>query len=221
MLFRSGMLVKEITPVLHRLQEAFWIYEDQYDGEWDRGWYRFEEMFPQVKLNGYSRREGISILLRRYAFRMVWFNGNMAKSFYRLPEKEIRSAADGLVEKGIFVREADGYLLAEDQKLLSRRRERPFRSVFALHRNDILVKSNEYWLKERYRRDGLDILQYLFIDGEFHGAVQGHFKNGPYLLEDVVVDDGYAGRQEEIVDAIYQVNSREASPLRQFLGREL
>lgn len=33
----TGMLVKEITPVLHRLQEAFLIYEDQYDGEWDRG----------------------------------------------------------------------------------------------------------------------------------------------------------------------------------------
>ena len=40
------MLVKEITPVLHRLQEAFLVYEDQYDGEWDRSWYRFEEMFP-------------------------------------------------------------------------------------------------------------------------------------------------------------------------------
>ena len=35
------MLVKEITPVLHRLQEAFLVYEDQYDGEWDRSWYRF------------------------------------------------------------------------------------------------------------------------------------------------------------------------------------
>lgn len=42
------MLVKEITPVLHRLQEAFLVYEDQYDGEWDRSWYRFEEMFPET-----------------------------------------------------------------------------------------------------------------------------------------------------------------------------
>ena len=41
----SGLLVKEITPALHRLQEAFLIYEDQYDGEWDRGWYRFGEFF--------------------------------------------------------------------------------------------------------------------------------------------------------------------------------
>ena len=39
----TGLLVKEITPVLHRLQEAFLIYEDQYDGEWDRGWYTFAE----------------------------------------------------------------------------------------------------------------------------------------------------------------------------------
>ena len=29
----TGLLVKEITPALHRLQEAFLIYEDQYDGE--------------------------------------------------------------------------------------------------------------------------------------------------------------------------------------------
>ena len=43
----TGLLVKQITPVLHRLQEAFLIYEDQYDGEWDRGWYRFGEMFSE------------------------------------------------------------------------------------------------------------------------------------------------------------------------------
>ena len=35
----TGYLVKEITPALHRLQEAFLLYEDQYDGEWDRAWY--------------------------------------------------------------------------------------------------------------------------------------------------------------------------------------
>lgn len=43
----TGMLVKQITPILHRLQEAFLIYEDQYDGEWDRGWYKFVEMFQK------------------------------------------------------------------------------------------------------------------------------------------------------------------------------
>ena len=51
----TGMLVKEITPALHRLQQAFLIYEDQNKGQEDRGWYRFGEMFPQADLNRYSR----------------------------------------------------------------------------------------------------------------------------------------------------------------------
>lgn len=53
----SGLLVKEITPALHRLQEAFLIYEDQYDGEWDRGWYRFDEFFFDFSLDRYTKTE--------------------------------------------------------------------------------------------------------------------------------------------------------------------
>ena len=55
----TGMLVKEITPALHRLQEAFLIYEDQYDGEWDRGWFKFPEMFPDLDLVKYSRIDAL------------------------------------------------------------------------------------------------------------------------------------------------------------------
>ena len=61
----SGLLVKEITPALHRLQEAFLIYEDQYDGEWDRGWYRFGEFFPDFSLDRYTKTEALKIVLRR------------------------------------------------------------------------------------------------------------------------------------------------------------
>ncbi len=53
----SGLLVKEITPALHRLQEAFLIYEDQYDGEWDRGWYRFGEFFPILASTAIPKRK--------------------------------------------------------------------------------------------------------------------------------------------------------------------
>jgi len=56
----TGMLVKEITPVLHRLQEAFLIYEDQYDGEWDRGWYKFQEMFPNANFQKYTKIEALN-----------------------------------------------------------------------------------------------------------------------------------------------------------------
>ena len=67
----SGLLVKEITPALHRLQEAFLIYEDQYDGEWDRGWYRFGEFFSDFSLDRYTKTEALKIVLRRFAHRFL------------------------------------------------------------------------------------------------------------------------------------------------------
>lgn len=89
----TGLLVKEITPALHKLQAAFFIFEDQPDGEWDRSWMRFEEMFPNVDVERYSRQEALRIVLRRFAYRYVYFTAMEAKSFYGLPEKEIVQAA--------------------------------------------------------------------------------------------------------------------------------
>lgn len=37
----TGLLTKQITPALHKLQEKFLVFEDQADSEWDRGWYAF------------------------------------------------------------------------------------------------------------------------------------------------------------------------------------
>ncbi len=78
-----------------------------------------------------------------------------------------------------------------------------------MHRNDFLVKSNEYWLKEKFKQPEHETLQYLLIDGEFHGAVVGHFRNGPYDLEDVILDlssEAAAARKTEILEAVCAVN---------------
>ena len=222
----TGMLVKEITPVLHRLQEAFLIYEDQYDGEWDRGWMRFGEMFPTVNVRRYSRVEALKILLPRFANRMVWFDVAMAKAFYKVPEKEIKAAISELVGEGVLVAEEGGFLLQRDQKILADYQPQPKRFVVAIHRNDILYKAQEPMLKEMIRPlvEGLEYdhepLQYLLIDGEFHGASVGHFRNGPYDLNDVVCDLPDAKeRREEILAAIREVNYGK-SPSR-FLGEEI
>jgi len=85
--------------------------------------------------------------------------------------------------------------------------------VYALHRNDFLYKSHEHVLKDYAKRltNGLEYdhepLQYLLIDGEFHGASVGHFRNGPYDLNDIVCDLPNAEvRKAEIIDAIQSVN---------------
>ena len=50
----TGLLNKEIMPVLHRLQEAFVVYEDQVAANWDRTWYEFAAEWPEVELEAAS-----------------------------------------------------------------------------------------------------------------------------------------------------------------------
>ncbi len=203
----TGLLVKEITPILHRLQEAFLVYEDQYDGEWDRGFHKFSDMFPNVDIARYSRHDALKILLKRFAFRHVVFDSKMAKSFYKLPEKEIKAAIAELLSDGVLV-EADGsYLLSQDFEVLSQDNlgAASNNSVFAMHRNDFLVKSNEHWLKDKYTHTYPDTLYYLLIGGKFCGAVVGKFRYTPEV-EDIILDlpaDEAAERRDEILKAIH------------------
>lgn len=211
----TGLLVKQITPVLHRLQEAFLLYEDQYDGEWDRSWYRFEEMFPDINRARYTRIEALKIVLQRFAYRNVWINITMARSFYRLPEKLISEAVQELLAESILAEYNNGYVLHNDMKRLPEYQPKPLHFVHAFHRNDFLYKSLELTLQERlaplYQNLPYDHepLQYLLIDGEFRGLSVGHFRYGPYDLNDIVCDSpGLADRRDEIIAAMEEVNGR-------------
>lgn len=222
----TGMLVKEITPALHRLQEAFLIYEDQYDGEWDRGWCRFDEMFPEVDLENLSRIQALKTVLLGFACRFVWFDRAMAKSFYRLPEKDLKAALARLEEEGALVPLEGGWLRPEDREILQSCQGKPPRGVYAIHRNDPMYKVFEpalkTWVQPLTEGIAYDCqpLQYLLIDGEFHGAVVGHFRNGPYDLNDVVCDlPNPEERREEILQAVREVNFGRGA-LR-FMGREV
>ncbi len=222
----TGMLVKQITPILHRLQEAFLIYEDQYDGEWDRGWYKFVEMFPEVNLDRYTRLEALKLVLQRFAYRIVWFDTVMAKSFYKIPEREIKLAVSELVSEGTLVMSDSGYLLKSDAELLADYEPKAMSFVYAIHRNDFIYKAHEHVLKEYAKKltEGFlydhEPLQYLLIDGEFHGASVGHFRNGPYDLNDIVCDLTDAeSRKAEIVEAVRAVNFGKEP--KRFMGKEL
>ena len=212
---QTGMLVKKITPALHRLQEAFLVYEDQYDGEWDRGWYRFAEMFPDIDTGRYGRHEALKIILQRFAYRCVFFSSKMAKSFYRIPEKDIKMALKELVQEEVLLEYKEGYLLKSDHKLLGSRSFTIRESIYVLHRNDFLVKIYEEDLKERYKNGTNDILQYLLVDGEFCGAVLGKFKYGPYILENLIYNR--TDRVQAVMEAVYEVNGNE-NPIRRVNG---
>ena len=96
----TGLLTKEITPELHRLQEKFLVFEDQTDNEWDRAWYPFESEFPDADLEQYTKEEAEEKLVRRFVWLNIWIDAAMVRSFYRLPLKEIRSQG-GLASAGV------------------------------------------------------------------------------------------------------------------------
>ena len=201
----TGMLVKEITPALHRLQEAFLIYEDQYDGEWDRGWHRFSDMFPDADLQKYTRHEALKIIIKRFAYRLVCFDAKMVKSFYKWTDKDIKAAIIALADEKSLAETDHGYMLPDDAALLQTYKIEPPKSIFVMHRNDMLVKANDYWLKERYAHPYPDTLWYLLIDGEFHCAVAGKFRYTPAEVEDVMLDlspKEAVVRKEDIIQAV-------------------
>jgi len=224
----TGLLVKKITPVLSRLQQAFLIYEDQHEFVWtdmieiERDWYQFSEMFPDVNLDTYSRHEALRIVLQRFAYRHVFFDLEMAKSFYRLPERDIKKALASLADEGVFVETDEGYLLSEDFDLLQTYEADMPSFIYAMHRNDFLVKSNEHWLKERFTHSYPDTLYYLMIDGEFKGVVAGKFRYTPEI-EDIMLDlphDELVSKKDEVVQAVRNLCGAD-SPIKRYQGEDL
>jgi len=223
----TGLLVKEITPALHRLQEAFLIYEDQNDGDWDRGWFKFAEMFPSVDLTKYSRVEALKILIKRFAYRHVLFDTNMVRSFYKLPAKEIKVAIEALAAEGVLIESDGGYILKSDEEALQSECFREAETsreyeVFAMHRNDFLVKSNEYWLKEKYTHPHPDTLYYIMINGEFCGAAAGKFRYTPEV-EDIILNlppEEATARKEKILQAVHVLCGAD-NPIKRYQGMEV
>lgn len=228
----TGWLVKNITPELHKLQEAFLIFEDQTDNEGDRMWFTLESVFPEIDIKKYTQFESMKIVLKRFAKLNVLFDVSMARSFYKLPLRELQTAVDGLVNSREFVCHNNKYMLKSDFDYLSSTESDDLKlqkSIIVMHRNDFLVKSNENreqqsprLLKDKFKHDKYGILQYILIDGEFHGALCGNFKFGPAILEDIVLDlpeSEKISRRDEILDAIYEHHDREASPLKKYCGR--
>lgn len=221
----TGYLVKVITPALHRLQEAFLLYEDQYDGEWDRAWYRFDEMFPEYDLNQYTRAAALEIILQRFAYRMVWFDTKMAKSFYKLPEKEIKQACSCLVDSGVLTAVDGGFILTSDMEALDNASEQ-LPLVLAFHRNDFLVRAFDYELKAKFKPlyDVLpydhDPQYYVMVDGEFRALSVGHFRYGPYEIHDIVCDSpDMWERKDEICTAVMKENP--GAVIQRFMGRPI
>ena len=216
----TGLLVKQITPALHRLQKAFLIYEDQYDGEWDRGWYPITEIFPELNLNKYNQEEALKILIKRFTYRNVKIDLQMVKSYFKVTNKLIKKVLEDMTERGVLSFIEHNYYLSDDISIITEINSQKLEFVLSLHRNDFLVKSNELELKNKFSNQLHDTLSYLYIDGEFQGAVYGKFKYGANIIEDVEValsQGESTKRKTEVINAIKYLFT--ASEVKRYNGK--
>jgi len=204
-------LGKQVATALQKLQEAFLIFEDQVDCDWDRGFYSFSAEFPDIDWTTYTKVEALTAALPRFFRRMVWATAEDAKSWFNRPAKEVQAALDALAAAGTLAVVEGGYILAEDLPLLGEERSVPG-GIFALHRNDFLVKSWTHRLKGKYAHEEHQVLYYLLIDGEIGGAVLGRFSNKVNELVLPVFDHpANEDRTQELRAALAQVTK--APPL--------
>jgi hypothetical protein len=203
----TDLLNKQIMPALHRLQKAFLVYEDQTDDDWERGWYDFATEWPQVKLDEERRQATTVQVLLRFLEGHVLATFEQLKDWSQLPTKFLTTAIQEMERANLITPQTveglgNGWLQAEDATLPE---GKIIPSVFMLHRADILVRSHASELKRRFR--GLEVLQYLLIDGQFQGAVVGHWRIGPHDVDDIVVmlpTKERAKRREEIIEVVAQ-----------------
>ena len=166
-------------------------------------------MCPETDPERVDRGEALIRLMKRFAYRSVKFTPAMAKSFCRRPINEIREALKTLTDDGTLVPDGEGLVLREDAERLPAQKPEVPRRIYALHRNDFLVKSFEAVLTSAFKKDGQEPLFYLLIDGAFQGEVIGRFRHGPYDLDDIVLTqppEEAESRREEILVAVALVN---------------
>lgn len=220
----EGLLNKEIMPALHRLQQAFLVFEDQQETDWERGWNTFSAEWPDVDLSAVDWMEAVSVVLGRFFQANVFATLEQIKDWSGLSLKMLKTAIAEMEREGVVVAfETEdlgaGWLCADAVNLKD---VAVSPSVFMLHKADPLVKAHTSELKRQFA--GEEVLQYLLIDGEFKGAVLGHWRIGPHNVDDVIVElpaKERSARKAEILDAVVWQYSGENHQILAYDGKKL
>jgi hypothetical protein len=218
--YSAGEITKELKP----LQEAFIVYEQQLDTDWDTGWFDFRTEWFDVNEEQDQYEQAISRIILHFLSAFVFANLDQVKSWSQLNVRLLKQAIKNLSEEKKIIEVTieglgAGFIRKEDLESLEYH-EKPS-SVFVLDKSDFLVRSHMKELQEKYK--GLEVLHYLLIDGEFQGAVLGHWRIGPYDIDDIKLDfdeKQAESRRKEIIEAVRKVYPPDTSAILKFNGRD-
>lgn len=212
----------EITKTLKTLQEAFLVFEEQTDTDWDTGWFDFSTEWFEVKSDQDEFYAAVSSIVLHFLEAMVFATVDHIKSWSQLSSRVLNQVIKTLLNKGEIVQAemvgvGEGYIRKEDAIEYDYQAET--KSVVMLDKSDFLVRADLTELQKKYK--GHEVLQYLLIDGEFKGAVLGHWRIGPYDIDDVSLEleeQEAKSRKEEIIEAIRKFYSPETTSILKYNG---
>ena len=177
---------KKLMPALHRLQEAFLVFEDQSDASWERPWTLLSSALPEVDLDRLPWEEAAMAVIRRFFRSHVFATFRQLKSWSGFTERRLTAVLAQLESEGLSPVQVEGlgagWTCTEDRSLDPAPMDS---SAFLLHRGDPLVIPHSAEFKKRF--EGLEVLACLLVDGELTGAVCGHWRIGPHDVEDIVL----------------------------------
>lgn len=220
----TGILNKNLMPILHRLQEAFFVFEDQPDDNWERGWFDFGREWQDVDLEAESWEDAATEALRRFIGSQVFATIEGMRDWSGFGARALKTILERMEKTGEIAPASveglgDGWALSVDSDLPN---VAPPRAAYMLDASDPLARSHTSDLKRRFA--GTETLQYLLIDGEFKGVVAGHWRIGPHDVDDVIAElpePERSAREAEILTAVSRVYHPPFSRIRRYCGREL
>jgi len=184
----SGVKGSELSKELQKLQQAFLVYEEQLETEWDNPWYHLEREQGDWLANLPDARDARLEIMRRFTEAYVATRVDEAKAWSGFPKREVADCLEALVTAGHLSKvNIDGwgerYIVTniEDSELQAEK------TVAILDPGDPLVVTQTQKLKESF--PNLPVLKYVYIDGEVRGLATGRWGINPYDVDDVVVPE--------------------------------
>jgi len=219
----TGILAKKVGPALARLQRAFLVFEDQTETTWERGWSLFSSAFPDLHLDLTNRDEAAKRVLGAFFEAHVFATPEQLRDWGELPVRDLKAwmellRAAGHIEPRAIKGLGEGWISTRVEPPTAT----PERSVHMLHLQDGLVRAHRSELKRRFA--GREILQYLLIDGQFAGAVCGHWRIGPHDVDDVAIELPHrdrTSRRKEILEEVASTYSGERHAILRYDGKRI
>jgi len=216
-----------VTKILQKFQKAFMVYELQPDKFGEQVWQTFESEWPEFDIEKLDAMETKKIVITRFIQNMVITDFNMIKDWSRFSIRDTKEIIAELEENGIIEAMGEGneslWCLPEDRGgILNRMMVQIQPSVYVIHKADYFYRAHESKLKEQYK--GKEILQFILIDGEIKGAVEGHWRIGPHNIANIIVDipeHEAADRKEEIIAEVAKLYHPPYSNILCFNGEEI